>query len=93
MSNFEKGQKLRVDVFLNFDPKNSHHIDFAEKLLKMHEQEQNQRAWAALDGWYAKLRSGKFKVQHAEPSGALRKLFLTTNGLMRQNQITQLSKL
>jgi uncharacterized membrane protein len=88
-----KGQKISIELFLNFDPRNGHQIDFAEEFLKRYWQNNAQTAWEALGQWYSKLNNGVFTAQKSEPVEAIKKVFLTTNRLMQANQISSLPKL
>jgi hypothetical protein len=88
-----KGGEIQVLVFMNFDPKNNHQISYLENLLTIYKNGKLDRVWTDIGDWYANLSNGKFKQQAKEPSEEIKKLFLTTNNLMRVNQIQSLPKL
>lgn len=88
-----KGQKISIELFLNFDPRNGKQVSFAEEFLNQYWKNNAQNAWEALGQWYAKLNYGVFIAQKSEPNEDLKKVFLTTNRLMQANQISSLPKL
>jgi len=85
-------QKLKIDIFLNFDPKNEFQIDFVEKLLEEYNNGDTQKAWSSLGGWYSKPTNNRFMLRVSDPSEGLKKMFITTNRLMKMNEISSLPK-
>ncbi|NVJ45964.1 MAG: vitamin K epoxide reductase family protein [Cytophagia bacterium] len=86
-------EKLEIDVFLNFSPKDSKQVVFADKLLNQYDQGDKGKSWISLGEWFSQLGKYNLKGKNPEPSHNLKELFLTTNNLMRINQITELPKL
>lgn len=86
-------EKLEIDVFLNFSPKDSKQVVFTDKLLNQYDRGDKGKSWNSLGEWYTQLGKYNLKSENPEPSNNLKELFLTTNNLMKINQITELPKL
>lgn len=86
----EKNRKVRIDLFLTFNPKDSGHLKVMEEILQAYHKEESGKAWGIVGDWYAKPLVNKNSNVTYEPTEALKKLFFTTKYLMQVNQIFSL---
>ncbi|MGW8123662.1 vitamin K epoxide reductase family protein [Roseivirga echinicomitans] len=89
----DMGDKLKIEVFMNFDPNNARQISFMESLSQRYTHGEIEPVWKSIGAWYAQLSNNEFKAQTTEPSESIKNIFISTNNLMRTNQIESLPKL
>ena len=84
------GHKFNLDLSINFDPENQHHVALMEKVIATHEEKSPEEAWSILATWFGDLKDRPYQKQTEMPSEALKKNFFRTKHLMNANKLSAL---